>query len=64
MPINRYYTVTQEREVKVAANSIIDAGRIADAKFENNTQFFYDGEVVGEVRSAVRVLDLRISEDL
>ena len=38
MPEIRYYTVTQEREVKVSANSPLEASQLGQAAF--------DGEIV------------------
>lgn len=35
MPEVKYFTVTQEREVRVRANTAVDACRIAEAAFKN-----------------------------
>lgn len=62
MPEIRYYTVTQEREVKVAANSPADAVMIANKAF--------DGELTdstqlppGRVTTSVRERDISARED-
>lgn len=67
MPPFRYYTVTQEREIKIAAGSAIDAGIIASACFD----LYDDDEVLnvksgytpGHALSTVRNRDLLIRED-
>lgn len=56
----RYYTVVQEREVKIVANSAIDAARIADAVFE---QIDPPANVWGHASTPVRVRDLVTRED-
>lgn len=65
MPIIRYYTVTQKREVKIAANSAIDAAVIADAEFNGDSRNIVD--VIpgrdGRVTSEIRVRDLVVQED-
>lgn len=61
MPANRYYTVTQEREVKISATNVLEAAKIAHAVFS--------GEVSkSEIPSAgilteVRDRDLVVRED-
>lgn len=70
MPQMRYFTVTQEREVKVAALSAVDAGRIAYAAFEHGQ----DSEagvakgkapegVSGNTAAEIRVTSLWVRED-
>lgn len=59
MPEIRYYTVTQEREVKVAANSTIDAARIADTAFNDEII----APVEGQTLTPIRTRDLVIRED-
>ncbi len=67
MPDKRYYTVIQEREVKVVANSAIDAALIADDAFEcrpndDSTKIkLYD--VWGNATTDVRTRDLIVRED-
>lgn len=61
MPEQRYYTVTQEREVKVWANRPVDAAVIAAAKFGDREK---PHGVVGEVRTPVRDRDLNVREDI
>lgn len=61
MPEMRYYTVRQEREVRVTATSAINAARIADAAFEG------DGDVpiaLGRALTEVRVRDIDVREDI
>lgn len=66
MPEVRYYTVTQEREVKVSANSAIDAARIANAAFESakdeNPKSSLAG-VWGNITTNIRVRDIVVRED-
>lgn len=59
MPENRYFIVTQTREVKVKANTLVDAGRIADAHFDNAEK----PDVYGNAVSAIRNTDMVIRED-
>lgn len=56
----RYYTVTQEREVKIVSNSAVDAARIADAVFEQKDP---PADVWGHASTPVRVRDLVTRED-
>lgn len=56
----RYYTVTQEREIKVWANNPADAAQVADAKFSGHAK--PDG-VAGEATTPIRDRDLVIRED-
>lgn len=68
MPAIRYFEVTQQRKVKVAANSPYDAVRIAEAAFENGQNSgdgVIDGPmgVYGNARSKVRVTDIYCKED-
>lgn len=61
MPEIRYYTVTQEREVKVWANSPVDAAVVADAKFNGYAK---PSQTEGDATTAVRDRDLIVREDL
>ena len=61
MPEVRYYTVTQEREVKVWANSPIEAAEIADAAFNNKVE--KDSVEAPHVRSPVRERSIDVRED-
>ena len=70
MPEIRYYTVTQEREVKVAANSAADAVLIADAAFthgQDSNHSVAKGKspegVWGNTRTEVRVRDISAREE-
>lgn len=69
MPEVRYYTVTQEREVKVMANSAIDAARIADAAFNGQTEPVHHErlgilpDIWGHPTTPVRVRDIVTRED-
>lgn len=60
MPEVRYYTVTQEREVKVWANSPVDAAVIADGKFNGYTP----SQIEGALTSGVRDRSLVVREDI
>lgn len=60
MPENRYYTVTQEREVKVSATSPLEAAEFAQHVFDGKP---LEGEIQGRIRSAVRDRDLNVRED-
>lgn len=71
MPEMRHYIVTQVREVKVTANSIVDAGRIASAAFEHGhlgtTTSVAQGKspegVWGNTMSRIREIDLHVREE-
>lgn len=61
MPEIRYYTVTQEREVKITANNPLEAATIADAAFKNEIN---EGDLAGgHIVKPVRDRDLVIRED-
>ncbi len=60
MPEICYYTVTQEREVKVTATSPTDAVRIADYKFRDVP---HPVDVAGYVLSDIRIRDISARED-
>jgi hypothetical protein len=62
MPEIRYYTCTQEREVKVWAASPIEAAQFADAAFRNEIQ--PDDLSAGHIRGPIRDRDLVVREDL
>lgn len=62
MPETRYYTVTQEREVKVWANSPVEAAQVADRAFKDNS-FALPDTVSGEATSPVRDRDIVVRED-
>lgn len=62
MPEIQYYTVTQTREVKVSAQSALDAARIASLAF-SITNGSVDSEK-GFVNDSVMVTDLNISKEL
>lgn len=59
MPEIRYYTVTQEREVKVWANSPVDAAVIADGKFNGYTP----SQIEGAATTEIRTRDIVVRED-
>lgn len=61
MPENRYFTVTEERQVKVAANSTVDAAVIADMVFRDKAVDSI--EMTGRILTPVRVRDLVVRED-
>lgn len=61
MPELRYYTVTQEREVKVSANSPIEAAQIADAAFKGVIQ--KDDPSGPGITNPVRERDITVRED-
>lgn len=61
MPETRYYTVRQEREVKVWANSPVDAAVVADAAFSGGERT--NPNASGEATSPVRERDLEVRED-
>lgn len=60
MPEIRYYTVTEEREVKVCATSPIDAARLADADFHGVR---ITDDVEGATTTPIRVRDITVRED-
>ena len=61
MPEIRYYRVTQTREVKITANSAIDAALIADHAFDGQPN---DDEIVwGKAITDVRTTDITIYEE-
>ncbi len=60
MSETRYYTVTQEREVKVWATNPTDAVLVAQEAFSNRQR---SETVKGEVRSPVRERDISARED-
>lgn len=62
MPEIRYYTVTQEREVKVSATNVIEAAEYANYAFEGKVQEG-DQSVSPHVHSQVRTRDLTVRED-
>lgn len=62
MPSIRYYTVTQELEIKVTANSPSDAIRVATAAFRNEDHDFR--EIGGTVQSPVREIEITAREEL
>lgn len=57
MPEIRYYTVTQEREVKVAANSPIDAINLAERIFSNTKRPEDQINIITPIRE--RAIDVR-----
>jgi len=59
VPENRYFIVTQTREVKVQANTLPAAAQIADAYFEDTPK----PDVYGGVVSRVRNTELVVRED-
>jgi hypothetical protein len=61
MPEVRYYTVSQERELKVWANSPIEAAEIADSAFNDKIQ---EGSAeAAHIRSPVRERTIEVRED-
>lgn len=58
MPENRYFIVTQTREVKVHANTLPDAAQIADAYFSDSPK----PDVYGGVSSRVRDTELIVRD--
>lgn len=58
MPEIRYYTVTQEREVRVTANSPGEAAAFADAVFHQKPT-----DLPATQRGPIRELDLVARED-
>ena len=71
MPEIRHYTVRQVREVKVTANSAVDAARLAEAAFVHGhlghtTSIAADKGpegVWGNTMSHIREIDLHVTED-
>lgn len=61
MPIDRYYTVTEEREVKICASTPIEAATLADKVFRDVAVI--SDQVPGRVLSPVRVRDIVARED-
>lgn len=61
MPEDRYFTVTEERQIKVAASSTIDAAIIADTVFRDKAVDSI--EMTGRILTPVRVRDLVVRED-
>lgn len=66
MPAINYYTVTQTRQIHIAAESLVDAIRVADAAFTNGQN---NGAVTdppkdanGWSTSLVKVTDMSGSE--
>lgn len=62
MPEIRYYTVTQEREVKISASNTLEAAKLADAAFSNTL----DRLPIGSDRNVlipIRVRELIVRED-
>ena len=57
MPEIRYYTVTQEREVKVSANSPIDAANLAQRIFSDTKKPEDQINIVQPIRE--RSIDVR-----
>lgn len=58
MPEIRYYTIRQLREVKVWANSSVDAAQVANAEFNG-----HDTDVAGRVTSPIREVEILVRED-
>lgn len=63
MPEIRNYTVTQERELKVSANSPIDAARIANAVFKGEDPAEVLEDIFGHATSPIRNRDIVARED-
>lgn len=61
MPENRYFTVTQERSVKVSATDIFQAATLANMAFKDET--IDSGSVLGWILGPVREIDLYVRED-
>lgn len=57
MPEIRYYTIRQIREVKVWANSSVDAAQVADAEFKG-----HDTDAAGRVISPIREVEILVRE--
>lgn len=66
MPPIRYYTVTQEREVKLSASSALEAAQIATAAF-NNPAYLNEIQETdlpeGHITREIRERDLVVRED-
>lgn len=62
MPAIRYFTVTQEREIKISASSPIEAAQIADAAFKGNIQEG-DQSAAPHILREIRDRDLVVRED-
>lgn len=61
MPEIRYYTVTQEREVKLSAQNPIEAAQLADAAFKGEIE---EGDITQvHILRAVRERTLDVRED-
>jgi len=56
----KYYTVTQEREVKISANSVYDAFQIAKSKFDNTPANPHQS---GQATTSVHIRALVVRED-
>lgn len=74
MPEMRYYTVTQTREVKIVANSVLDAANLGDAAFKNglrnggNEDFAISiiappEGIWGNATEDIKVIDLNVKRD-
>lgn len=62
MPENRYYTVTQEREVKISASSPSEAVEIATKVFRGESPDSIT--TPGQIRSQIREKDIQAREDI
>lgn len=60
MPEVRYFIVEQTRQVKILANSPIDAGRLAQAAFGGQVE---TTGVTGSILTPVREISLSVEED-
>lgn len=60
MPQIRYYTVTQERQVKVRAHTILDAAYIATSAFNDKA---IPVDIEGSISEPIRELDLVVREE-
>jgi hypothetical protein len=63
MPEIRYYTATQEREVKIWASSPGEAAQIADAIFNDDKTEEPDQDALSRIRSPIRERSLDVRED-
>lgn len=61
MPEQRYYTVTQEREVKIAAESPIEAAKVADLVMGGAA--ITSDKTSARVLTPVRIRDIVVRED-
>lgn len=59
MPESRYFIVTQTREVRVRASTLVDAARIAEAYLGDTPK----PDLEGSVNSSVRETNLTIQDD-